>query len=115
MEAAAPSRLVTALRAGGSKPPLICFRPVGGSIRGYKPLTDALDGCIPVYGVQSRMLFGEEEYSSLEEMAASYTDELQTLFPEGPLWLYGYALGRYWRRASRKTSKWKGESLNSLA
>ena len=95
METAAPSRLITPLRAGGSKPPLICFHPIGGSIRGYKPLTDALDGGIPVFGVQSRMLFGEEEYSSLEEMAASYTNEVQTLFPEGPLWLFGYSLGGY--------------------
>ena len=96
METAAPPRLITPLRAGGSKPPLICcFHPIGGSIRGYKPLTDALDGGIPVFGVQSRMLFGEEEYSSLEEMAASYTHEVQTLFPRGPLWLFGYSLGGY--------------------
>ena len=95
IESASSCRLITPLRAGGSKPPLICFHPIGGSIRGYKPLTDALDTSIPVFGVQSRMLLGDEEHSSLQEMAAAYTNEVQTLFPEGPCWLFGYSLGGY--------------------
>lgn len=92
---ASPFPRITPLRAGGSKPPLICFHPIGGGVRGYEPLTDALDASIPVFGVQSRMLAGEDEYTSLDTMAAAYTDEVRAFRPAGPYWLFGFSLGGY--------------------
>jgi thioesterase domain-containing protein len=90
-----PFRLITPIRAGGSKPPLICFHPIGGGVRVYETLTDALDVSIPVFGVQSRMLAGEDEFSSLAAMAAAYTAAVQVFAPAGPCCLFGYSLGGF--------------------
>ena len=91
----APFRLITPLRAKGSKTPLICFHPIGGGVSSYKRLTRALDDSIPVFGVHSRMLAGEDEHSTLAAMVSAYTDQLQVFLPEGPYCLFGYSLGGF--------------------
>jgi amino acid adenylation domain-containing protein len=82
------------LRAKGTRPPVFCFHPAGGQILVYQPLTDALDADQPLYCLQSRALANaEEEYNSLDDMAAAYTVALQQRQPEGPYYLLGWSMG----------------------
>jgi acyl transferase domain-containing protein/NADPH:quinone reductase-like Zn-dependent oxidoreductase/thioesterase domain-containing protein/NADP-dependent 3-hydroxy acid dehydrogenase YdfG/acyl carrier protein len=90
-----PFQLIKPMRASGSKPQLICFHPIGGSVRRYEKLVEALEASIPVFGVQSRMLGGEDEFPSLPAMIAAYAGAIQDRFPAGPFWLFGYSLGGY--------------------
>jgi thioesterase domain-containing protein len=64
-------------------------------VRGYEPLIELLDSDIPVFGVQSRMLHGQEEHDSLPAMTADYSNEVNAFFPEGPFGLFGYSMGGY--------------------
>ena len=82
------------VRPGGSKPPLFLMHSHGGNVLEYYPLANHLDADQPVYALQARGLDGDiVKGRSLEEMAAGYVDELQSLQPEGPYFLGGFCFG----------------------
>ncbi len=85
---------LVALRSTGSRPPFYCVHPGGGSVLGYLDLVRALDSDQPFYGLQSPGLEGESEvYTSIEDMASRYIQEIRGLQPEGPYFLGGWSLG----------------------
>jgi thioesterase domain-containing protein/acyl carrier protein len=82
------------LHTKGTQPPVFCFHPAGGQVLIYQPLTDSLDADQPLYCLQSRALTNpDEEYNSLDDMAAAYTVALQQRQPEGPYYLLGWSMG----------------------
>jgi amino acid adenylation domain-containing protein len=78
----------------GSKPPFFCVHAHGGEVLIFKDLAKQLGPEQPFYGLQALWLNGDQARpSSVEEMAASYLREIQTLQPEGPYFLGGYCYG----------------------
>jgi acyl transferase domain-containing protein/thioesterase domain-containing protein/threonine dehydrogenase-like Zn-dependent dehydrogenase/NADP-dependent 3-hydroxy acid dehydrogenase YdfG len=90
-ESESPDLIV--LRPSGSATPLVCIHPIGGDLHHYHALMDNLSPDIPVIGLRSRMLRGDEELSSLDEMIESYTSTLLSYRPEGPYRLIGFSMG----------------------
>lgn len=85
---------LVALRSTGSRPPFYCVHPSGGSVLCYLDLARSLGADQPFYGLQSPGLEGEGDgYTSIEDMAAHYIQEIRTLQPEGPYFLGGWSLG----------------------
>jgi thioesterase domain-containing protein len=85
---------VVEIHGGGTKPPLFLVHGMGGGMLwGYANLSRHLGPDQPVYALSSRGLNGEDEFGTIEEMAAYYVAELQAFKPEGPYHLGGYCFG----------------------
>ncbi|NEQ26917.1 MAG: alpha/beta fold hydrolase, partial [Microcoleus sp. SIO2G3] len=82
------------IQTKGSKPPLFCIHPLGGETLCYRNLSLHLGQEQPFYGVQPQGLDGKlPPLTRIEEMAALYIKEIQTIQPNGPYFLGGYSLG----------------------
>lgn len=81
-------------RRAGSRAPLFCAHPAGGTVFCYRELARLLPDDQPVYGLQARGIDGREPpRARLEEMAADYIAEMRKAQPVGPYWLLGWSLG----------------------
>jgi len=82
------------LQQRGSKAPVFCVHPAGGSVL---PLVDLARQFIPdqpFYGLQAVGLYEEREpYTTIEEMAARYVDEIRLIQQEGPYIIGGLSFG----------------------
>ncbi|MCY7347740.1 MAG: amino acid adenylation domain-containing protein [Pyrinomonadaceae bacterium] len=87
------SSLVT-LQAGGTKRPFFCVHALGGNVLEYQPLARFLGSDQPFYALQSYGLNkNHQPHTTIEEMAAHYIKEMQTVQPQGPYLLGGRSLG----------------------
>jgi amino acid adenylation domain-containing protein len=78
----------------GSKPPFFCIHPAGGDVLCYRDLAMHLGAEQPFYGLQSLGLDGTQPpLTRIEDMAALYIKEIQTIQPNGPYFLGGFSLG----------------------
>ncbi|MGH8002354.1 MAG: thioesterase domain-containing protein, partial [Brasilonema sp.] len=85
---------LVAIQPNGSKPPLFCIHPRGGEILCYRSLAMHLGSDQPVYGLQPQGLDGEQPLlTRVEDMAALYIKEMQTIQPKGPYYIAGYSFG----------------------
>ncbi|MFG2447007.1 amino acid adenylation domain-containing protein [Nocardia fluminea] len=99
-QAAAPnawgSRLdhVLELRTTGSREPLFCVHPVGGTAWQFGPLAKLLRADRPIVGLQlpalSDNIFRAE---TIDDLAAHYVSTIRRIQPHGPYHLLGYSLG----------------------
>ena len=81
------------LHRGGTAPPLFLVHGWGGDAYHYIPLANRLGSDQPVYGLQAVGLDGRRQrHTQVEEMAAHYVSEIQTIEPHGPYYLGGYSL-----------------------
>jgi amino acid adenylation domain-containing protein len=88
-----PSSLV-AIQPNGARSPFFCVHGMGGGVLDYADLAHQLGPDQPFYGLQDRGLNGTHEpFTRIEDMAAQYIIEVQTLQPEGPYFLGGYCYG----------------------
>ncbi|MFN6485180.1 MULTISPECIES: non-ribosomal peptide synthetase [unclassified Nostoc] len=82
------------IQPNGSKPPFFCIHGLGGEILCFRELALYLGTEQPFYGLQPRGLDGKHPlYTRIEDMAAHYIQEIQTLQPKGPYFLGGYSFG----------------------
>ena len=82
------------IQTGGSRQPFFCIHASGGHIMIYYSLAKYSGKDQPFYGLQSRGIDGKHSFlESIEEMAAHYIEEIQTLQPQGPYFLGGYCMG----------------------
>ncbi|MBL9123808.1 MAG: hypothetical protein JNG90_09265, partial [Planctomycetaceae bacterium] len=82
------------IRAQGSRPPLFCIHPAGGTVMCYRELARRLDDEVPVYGLQAQGI--DDDRAPLEaitELAASYLNAIRSVQPEGPYQLCGWSTG----------------------
>ena len=87
------SSLVT-LQANGAKRPFFCVHALGGNVLEYHPLAQFLGHDQPFYALQSYGLNkNHTPHSTIQEMAAHYIKEMQTVQPRGPYLLGGRSLG----------------------
>ncbi|MBV9388117.1 MAG: amino acid adenylation domain-containing protein [Chroococcidiopsidaceae cyanobacterium CP_BM_ER_R8_30] len=85
---------LVAIQPRGNKLPFFCIHCVGGNVFSFYKLAHYLGEEQPFYGLQARGLDGEQSpHTRIEEMAADYIQEIQTLQPEGPYFLGGYSFG----------------------
>jgi FkbH-like protein len=82
------------IKPSGTKSPLFLIHARGTSVLLYRDLAYNLDPDRPVYGLQPKgMREGEEPLTTIEDMAAHYIREIQTIQPQGPYQLGGYSFG----------------------
>jgi amino acid adenylation domain-containing protein len=78
----------------GSKPPFFCVHDLFGDVFCYANLARYLGPDQPFYGMQAGGLDGAEEpLTRLQDMAAHYIKEIQTLQSQGPYFLGGLCAG----------------------
>lgn len=94
-EAGAPAaRSLVWLRREGTRPPLFCVHPGGGSAHWYRPLVRYLDPDQPVAAFAWPGLQAEHgPVPSTERMAERYLAELRAETPHGPYRLFGWCGG----------------------
>jgi thioesterase domain-containing protein len=82
------------MQPGGSRPPLFCIHVLGGGLSFYRPLLAYLERSQPVYGLSIQIMDSDEAPPNrVEQLAAFYIQELQTLQPQGPYLLTGVSFG----------------------
>lgn len=90
----APWSPLVAIKPEGSNPPFFCVHGAGGNVLIYRDLARRLSQYQPFYGLQAKGLDGEQPFHTrIEDMAAHYIKEIQTIQPEGPYFLGGYCMG----------------------
>jgi thioesterase domain-containing protein len=85
---------LVAIQPRGSRPPFFCVHGIGGMIMGFRDLARHLGADQPVYGLQAQGVDGNRPVCTrVEEMAAHYLQEIQTIQPYGPYYLAGLSFG----------------------
>jgi amino acid adenylation domain-containing protein len=84
---------LVAIQPKGSKPPLFFPHAAGGHVLYYRNLARHLDPEQPFYGLEAKGLDGKTPHTRVENMAADYIQEIQTVQPEGPYFLGGSSMG----------------------
>jgi acyl carrier protein len=88
------SRIVTPIRVGGTHPPLFLIHPQGGGVLCYLHLARALEGSVPMYGVEAIGYDSDEPpLTAIEAMADRYVEEIRRCAPHGPYRLAGWSFG----------------------
>jgi thioesterase domain-containing protein/acyl carrier protein len=75
----------------GTGVPLFCIHPAGGLSWPYHALGNYLD--CPIIGIQQTPQNGEAEPASIRDMAKTYADRIQGVYPTGPYNLLGWSFG----------------------
>ena len=87
------SSLVT-IQPEGSKPPFFCVHGVGGNVVGFHELAKRMKPDFPFYGFQSQGLDGKSElYTTVQEMASHYLEQIRRVQPKGPYHVGGFSMG----------------------
>jgi amino acid adenylation domain-containing protein len=87
-------RSLVRFQLNGSKPPLFLIHACNGEVSIYRVLAQHLGLERPIYGLQAIGLDGKQApYNRVEEIAAHYIKEIQTVQPEGPYFLGGKQIG----------------------
>ncbi|HEV7369720.1 amino acid adenylation domain-containing protein [Arenibaculum sp.] len=89
-----PYRALVPLQTSGTRAPVFCVHPAGGSAFRYVPLSRCLGTDQPMYGLQASGLEPDEPLAeSVETMAACYVEAVRELRPRGPYRLLGWSFG----------------------
>jgi amino acid adenylation domain-containing protein len=90
---AALSPLV-AIQPLGVRPPFFCVHPAGGIVYSYFGLARSLGLEQPFYGLEDIGIAQDTRpYTRVEDMAAHYLGEMQTIQPKGPYLIGGWSFG----------------------
>jgi len=82
------------VQTSGTKLPFFCVAALGVNVIGYRRLAAHLGADQPFYVIEAQGLEGSlPPHSSVEEMAAHYIKEIQTIQPRGPYLLGGESSG----------------------
>lgn len=88
-----PWRSLVAIQPNGTTPPFFCIHEFSGSIVFCQRLARHLPGQT-LYALQPQGLDGKQApHTRIEDMAAHYIQEIQTIQPHGPYFLGGYSFG----------------------
>lgn len=84
------------IKPKGNKPPIYIVHGAGLEVLIFNELAGNLDDNQPVYGLQAKELFNtnnNEQYNTIEKIAAHYVDVILKKNPDGPFSLAGYSFG----------------------
>lgn len=91
---AADENVLAPIRSHGSKRPLFCVHPAGGTVMCYLELARHLDADLPIYGLQAQGIDGDlAPLETVAEMAACYVRAMKRVQPTGPYQLCGWSTG----------------------
>ncbi len=108
--------VILPLRSQGCHSPLFCIHPGGGISWSYCGLMKHLGPDYPIYAVQARGLARPEPRpTSIEQMAADYTDQIRKVQPHGPYHLLGWSAGGLIAHAVATELHQRGEQTALLA
>ena len=103
------------IRKTGTRTPVFCIHPGGGSSTVYKNLTDALPHDVPVWGLQARGLEDNEiPHSNVNDMAAAYINAIRKVQSQGPYQLLGWSFGGTIAQQITTQLEADGESVHLL-
>lgn len=84
------------IQTGGKKTPFFCVPGGGGNVIYFSHLARYLDRDQPFYGLQAVGLDGvSEPYTKIEDIAAHYIKEIQSIQSHGPYLLGGHSFGSF--------------------
>jgi thioesterase domain-containing protein/aryl carrier-like protein len=87
------SRSLVSIHPEGTKTPLFLVHHIGGDVR-CPSLAQQLDCDRPLYGLRAIGFDGQQApFTRIEDMAAHYIREIQTVQPHGPYLLAGMCIG----------------------
>lgn len=89
------SEQLVALMTSGEKTPFFCVHPNSGSVLGFQALARELAGIRPVYAFRAPGLSEDAPQLRVEDLAASYLEELLALQARGPYLLGGRCTGAF--------------------
>jgi thioesterase domain-containing protein len=105
-----------ALRAGGTRPPLVLLPALGGDVRCYADLVQELDDDQPVYAFRPRGVDQElPPHLTIDDMLADYLTALCELQPAGPYYLAGWSTGGIFAFALADALERAGDEVALLA
>ncbi|BAY10595.1 non-ribosomal peptide synthetase [Calothrix sp. NIES-2098] len=82
------------IQPNGFKPPFFCVHGLGGEVLRFRELAVHLGADQPFYGLQPQGLDGKKlPYDRIEDMAAHYIRQIQTIQPHEPYFIGGYSSG----------------------
>lgn len=91
---AEPVESLVPIQPGGTRPPLFCVHPAGGSLQGLAGLAGLLGPDQPIYALRSRALFDPAlEHPTLDAMLDAYAGSLCEAQSRGSFHLLGWSLG----------------------
>ncbi|WP_354676164.1 amino acid adenylation domain-containing protein [Pseudomonas syringae] len=97
------------------KAPLFCVPGAGDSVTSLIGLAEAFGPDWPIYGLQARGLEGRYvPHSCVEAAARSYVQEIENLYPQGPLHLVGHSFGGWVAHAMASRLQAQGREVLSL-
>ncbi|KAF9962702.1 hypothetical protein BGZ65_008418 [Modicella reniformis] len=100
----------------GTRPPLFCVHPAFGLSWLYIGLSKHMHSDQPVYGLQARGFYDDEQpATTLEEMATDYVGRIQRIQAHGPYHLLGYSFGGKVVHTMAAHLERQGERVNLLA
>jgi thioesterase domain-containing protein len=89
-----PGSQLVCVQSGGVYPPLFFVHGLGGVTPRFKNLIHHLGPDESVYVLREQDMKGLQPIlSRIEDMAAQYVGEIQTIQPKGPYFVAGYSLG----------------------
>ena len=107
---------LVALQPQGSKAPFFCIHGVGGNVVGFHDLARHLGNDQPFYALQPQGLDGKRKcLTSVQEMAASYLNEIKRVQPHGPYHIGGYSFGGLVAYEIAQMLQARGEQVAVLA
>jgi len=106
---------LVAIQANGKKQPLFCVPGAGGNVLYYHQLAHHLGQDQPFYGLQAVGLDGETAPDTqIEDIAARYIQEIQTVQNQGPYFLGGHSFGANVALEMSKQLQLKGQKVARL-
>jgi len=107
---------LVAIQAKGSNPPFFCVPGAGGNVLYYHQLARHLGHDQPFYGLQAVGLDGETAPETrVEDIAARYIQEIQTVQKQGSYLLGGHSFGGYVALEMSKQLQLSGKKVARLA
>ncbi|HET7229172.1 MAG TPA: thioesterase domain-containing protein, partial [Longimicrobium sp.] len=90
----APASPLVAIHAAGSRPPIFCVHPAGGTVFRYTALARHLGEDQPFYGLQARGVNDDADpLPTVDAMAELYLPAIRAAVPRGPYVLAGWSAG----------------------
>ena len=77
----------------GRKRPFFCVHPAGGLVQSYFALAACLGTTQPFYGFEAVGIADAIPHAQIEDMAARYIEDMQSLQPNGPYIIGGWSFG----------------------
>ena len=107
---------LVAVREGNERPPFFCVHGAGGNVLSMRDLAMALPSNLPFYCLQARGLDGQAPpFSSVEETAECYIEQIRSVQPYGPYYLGGGCYGGLVAFEMARRLRSMGETVNVVA